>query len=184
MKYDAMIIIDMQTALIEKNPYNKNKVLDNIKTILTSCRAHKIPVIYICHDDGIGTELEAGSKGWKVFEDIAPLNDEVIIEKHFTSSFRKTGLKEHLDSIGAKNLILCGMQVEYCFDTTCRVAFEYEYNITIPRGTTTTFDNTLATAEVLCEYYENKIWHNRFAQVVDVDKIIKRINASNEDYIH
>ena len=175
MQYDAMIIIDMQTALIKSNPYNKEKVLENIKRILKACRMHQIPVIYIRHDDGTGTELEVGSEGWEIYKEIAPLPDEVIIEKQFSSAFRQTTLKQHLEHIGAKNLILCGMQVEYCFDTTCRVAFEYGYNVTIPRTTTTTFDNTLATAENLCSYYESKIWHNRFAKVVEVEDVLGEI---------
>ena len=37
-------------------------------------------------------------------------------------------------------MILVGMQVEYCVDTTIRVAFEKNYKITVPQGGTTTFD--------------------------------------------
>ena len=175
MRYDAMIIVDMQTELIKNNPYNKEQVLENIKHLLSVCRNNQVPVIYIRHDDGEGTDLEAGSEGWEIYNEIAPISDEVIIDKQFSSAFRETRLKEHLDKIGAKNLILCGMQVEYCFDTTCRVAFEYGYNVTVPKATTTTFDNTLATAEDLCTYYEDKIWHNRFAQVIEVEEVVSAI---------
>jgi len=104
------------------------------------------------------------------------LPDEKIFEKQYNSAFRKTKLREHLDEIGIKNIILCGMQTEYCLDATCKVAFEYEYKVTIPQSTTTTFDNALANGKELSEYYENKIWNNRYAQVISMKQVLAGIN--------
>ncbi len=36
-------------------------------------------------------------------------------------------------------------------DVTCKVAFEYEYEVTIPQSTTTTFDNVFASGKDLSE---------------------------------
>lgn len=171
MSYDAFIIVDMQTALVEAEPYNRVNVIENIKVLLDSCRKKGIPVIYVQHDGGMGDELEHGSVGWTIYKDIVPLPDEKIIEKHYNSAFRKTGLHEYLKEKGIKKIILCGIQTEYCLDVTCKVAFEYEYEVTIPQSTTTTFDNAFASGRDLAEYYENKIWNNRYAQVVSVDEI-------------
>lgn len=176
MSYDALIIIDMQSALVEADPYNRAVVVVNIKELLHVCRKEKIPVIYIQHDGGIGDEVERGSPGWEIYKDIAPLPDEKIIEKHYNSAFRHTGLREHLDSIGAKSIILCGMQTEYCVDVSCKVAFEYDYKVTISQSATTTFDNVFASGKDLSEYFENKIWNNRYAQVISLTQIISEIN--------
>jgi Amidases related to nicotinamidase len=175
MNFDALIIIDMQTALVEAGPYNKEAVVANIKSLLRACRTGKIPVIYIQHDGGTGDELEHGSTGWEIYGEIAPLQGEKVFEKRFNSAFRKTGLQEYLDEINAKSIILCGMQTEYCFDVSCKVAFEYEYEVTIPQSTTTTFDNSFASGKDLSEYYENKIWNNRYARVISVEKIVEEI---------
>lgn len=176
MSYGALIIVDMQTSLVESLPYNKLTVVENIKSLLSACRKRKIPVIYIQHDGGIGDELESGSIGWTIYKEIAPMENEKIFEKKYNSAFRKTGLKKYLDNMGIKNIILCGMQTEHCVDATCKVAFEYEYNITIPLFTTTTFDNGFISGKDLSEYYENKIWNNRYAQVVNVNQILDEIN--------
>lgn len=175
MNYDALIIVDMQTALVEAEPYNKAAVVENIKALLDSCRKNNIPVIYIQHDGGKGDELEHGSIGWTIFKDITPMPDEKIFEKQYNSAFIKTGLHEYLQDTGAKNIILCGMQTEYCLDATCKVAFEYEYEVTIPQSTTTTFDNAFASGKELAGYYENKIWNNRYAKIVGVEQILKLI---------
>lgn len=176
MNYDALIIIDMQTALVKAGPYNGEAVVSNIKKLLHACRIRKIPVIYIQHDGGTDDELEHGSIGWEIDRELAPLPDETIFEKHYNSAFRKTGLREYLDQIGAANIILCGMQTEYCFDVTCKVAFEYEYEVTVPQATTTTFDNALASGKDLSEYYENKIWKNRYARVISMEQVLSEIN--------
>ena len=176
MNYDAMIIIDMQTALVEEHPYNETAVIQNIKNLRQACREKKIPVIYVQHDGGAGDELEHGGSGWEICGELAPLPGEMVFEKHYNSAFRGTGLNEHLKKLHAKNIILCGMQTEYCLDVSCKVAFEYGYNVTIPQSTTTTFDNAFASGKALSEHYENKIWNNRYARVISLEQTISGIN--------
>lgn len=171
MTYDALIIIDMQTALVQEHPYNEERVIENIKALLALFREKKIPVIYIRHDGGKGDELEKGTKGWEIYSEIKPLEGEKIFDKNYNSAFRQTGLHEYLQEIGAKHIVMCGMQTEYCFDVSCKVAFEYGYQVTIAKDTTTTFDNAFATGEALAKYYEDKIWNNRYAQVVSIEEL-------------
>ncbi len=173
--YDALVIIDMQTAALEGRPYNEKAVVENIKKLAAACREKRIPVVYIRHDGGIGDELEKGSDGWQIYKEIAPAAQDIIIDKQYNSAFRKTELKEYLNSIGAKDIIICGMQTEYCIDVSVKVAFEYEYNVTIPRKATTTFDSAFAGGKELSEYYEDKIWNGRYAKVVPAEDIIKDI---------
>ena len=171
MTYDALIIIDMQTALVQEHPYNEERVIENIKALLALFREKKIPVIYIRHDGGKGDELEKGTKGWEIYSEIKLLEGEKIFDKNYNSAFCKTGLHEYLQEIGAKHIVMCGMQTEYCFDVSCKVAFEYGYQVTIAKDTTTTFDNAFATGETLAKYYEDKIWNNRYAQVVSIEEL-------------
>ena len=177
MRYDALLIIDMQTALVNAHPFHEKETIERINELSETCRKNKIPVIYVRHDDGEGEELEFGSDGWQIHESLAPNTGEKIFEKRFNSAFRQTGLHEYLREIGAKNLLLCGMQTEYCIDASIKVAFEYEYGITVPRGATTTFDNEFAKGEELLNYYENRIWNNRYAKIVSVETIRKEINS-------
>ena len=89
MDHDALIIIDMQTALVEAHPYNEAVVIQNIKSLLQACRGKKIPVIYVQHNGSAGDELERGSRGWQIFKGIAPLPDEKVFEKQYNSAFPK-----------------------------------------------------------------------------------------------
>ena len=93
-----------------------------------------------------------------------------MFQKRYNSMFKETGLKEYLDQQGIEQLVLCGMQTEYCVDTSVKVGFEYGYKLVIPEGAVTTFDGEDIPAETLNEFYEN-IWAERFADVLDYKTI-------------
>lgn len=167
-----MIVIDMQKALVGRHPYNEQGVLQTIRALIAACREQGVPVLYVQHDGGVGDELEYGSCGWELCTQIKPAEGDPVFDKRFNSAFRQTELREYLESLGAKSLIMCGMQTEFCFDVSCKVAFEYGYSVTVPAGATTTFDSDFASGEALARYFEEKIWNDRYAQVVSPEVII------------
>lgn len=175
MKKLGLIIIDMQEALVAEKPYNEEITLNNIELLIRKCRENNVEVIYVRHDGGKGDELEYGSSGWQIHTKIAPKEGEKIIEKRFNSAFRDTELKDYLYEKEIDTLILEGMQTEYCFDTTCKVAFEYKFNLIIPEEANTTFDNEQMSGKEIYEYYNFKIWKNRFAKVEKVSEVVKCI---------
>ncbi|TWH81657.1 cysteine hydrolase family protein [Sedimentibacter saalensis] len=173
MNNTILLVVDVQTALIEEHPYNEQNVIDNIKRLITVARYNEKEVIYVRHDDGKGEELEYGTDGWQIYYEIKPNNNEKVFEKQYNSAFLKTGLKEYLDSKKIDTIILTGLQTEYCIDTTCKAAFEHGYKLIIPEETNTTFDNEYLDGQKLYNFYNYKIWNNRFAKVLSLDETIK-----------
>lgn len=98
MNNSILLVVDVQTALIEEHPYNEQHVIENIKKLISVARDNEKEVIYVRHDDGKGEELEYGSDGWQIYYEIEPYNNDKIFEKQYNSAFLKTGLKEYLDS--------------------------------------------------------------------------------------
>jgi len=178
MSKTALLVVDVQEAIVGENPYNKESTISNIVEIIKSCRNNNIEVIYVQHDGGKGDELEAGSKGWQIHNKIAPKEGEKIIAKNFNSSFKNTELKEYLNEKNIDTVILVGMQTEYCIDTTCKVAFEHGFKLIIPEGANTTCDNDYMTGKEIYEYYNFKIWKNRFARLEKLEDIIELIRLS------
>lgn len=166
----------MQAALLARHPAGKEMLISTIQQLLTLFRERQLPVIFIRHDGGRGDELEQGSDGWQIAQEVAPLAEEKIVDKRFNSAFRQTGLRDYLEVGGIRRLILCGMQTEYCVDVTCKVAFEYGYSVSIPRGGTATFDNEFSEGCALTAYYEEQIWHGRYAQVMDLPQLLAEIS--------
>lgn len=183
MKIDVMIIVDMQRALLKRHPVNENQVVKKINELAYICRLHQIPVFYIRHDGGIGDCLEQNTDGWEIDEALYPQLSERVIDKRYNSAFKETKLKTYLDQLDARKLIICGMQSEYCIDTTIKVAYEYGYEIIVPKECVTTFDQGHISGEAITNFYATAIWNQRFAQVVQLRNLILSIQRNGGDEI-
>jgi len=174
MENIVLMVVDVQNALIEEHPCNEADFTKNIQKLIQSARQNNVEVVYVRHDGGIGDELARNTKGWEIYHEIAPKSTDRIFDKCYNSAFKDTNLHKYLNEKGITSIILVGMQTEYCIDATCKVAFEYGYNIIIPQATTATYDNGLFSGEALVKYYEQKIWNRRFAKVLPVNEVIKQ----------
>ena len=92
------------------------------------------------------------------------------------TAFLKTGLNEYLSSTGITNLVLCGMQTEYCIDTSVKTAFEHGYDVVVPSGATTTYANPFLSGDKIVYFYERMIWHEPLACVVPLEEAIQLLN--------
>ncbi|MDD7793080.1 cysteine hydrolase family protein [Clostridium sp. 'White wine YQ'] len=174
MGKQALLVIDVQNAIVFDKPYDIEEVIGNIKKLIEASRENNVEVIYIQHTEEEG-EFAANSDGWKIYSEVAPAIGEKVIRKNYNSAFRKTSLKEYLDSKEIEELIMVGLQTEYCFDTSVKVAFEFGYKLIIPEKTNSTFDNGNISAKDLYEYYNYRIFNNRFGTVEGVDRTLERI---------
>lgn len=173
----ALLIVDMQTAIMRNRPLNGKTAVQNINRLLFACRRSGIEAIFVRHDDGVGTDLESGSEGWQIWKEIVPRPEEHIFEKRFNSALKETGLKEYLEEQGIRRLILTGMQTEYCIDATCKAAFEAGYRLVIPEGAVTTCDGPKFSAEDLNDFYLHTVWNGRFAEVTDMETVLEMVAA-------
>ncbi|GAA0133996.1 cysteine hydrolase family protein [Paenibacillus sp. YSY-4.3] len=175
MKNAALLVIDVQNALVQAKPFEIETVISNIQRLISVCRENNVEVIYVQHDDPVGEELEPSTEAWQIYSGISPLANETVINKNFNSAFKGTNLKEYLDSKGIKQLIITGMQTEYCIDTTLKAAFEHGFQMIIPEKTNTTFDNGDLLAGDLYRFYNFNIFKGRFGIVENIADTISRI---------
>jgi len=175
MKKIALLIVDVQNALVEDHPFNKTGMIENICKLIDTAKKNSIEIIYIRHDGGIGDELEANTNGWEIYKEVTPLKMDKIFEKKFNSSFKDTRLQEVLNKSEIDTLIIVGMQTEYCIDATIKSAFEHGYKVIVPKKSTATFDNEFFNGETILNYYEKKIWNGRFARVIPIDQVMEEM---------
>jgi len=165
----VLLVIDVQQGLIDDQPARKDEFLLNLSLLIDAAHKSGTEVVYVRHDGGEGDSLAYGAPGWHLERSLKPRADERIFDKRFNSAFRKTGLHEYLAEQGVSRLVICGMQTEYCIDTSVKVAFEFGYEVIIPSGATTTYANPFLSGEKLVYYYERMIWHEPLARVVDME---------------
>jgi len=157
--------------------YRAKETVENIATLIDVCRSSDLEVIYVQHDGQPGEEDEPGSPGWQIHDPVAPAPGERIIRKTHNSAFRATELSAYLRAGGIGRLILVGVQTEYCVDTTCRVAFERGFEVIVPEGTNTTWDNGEVSARQIYELYNHRIFHGRFANVLPLNEVLAAIRG-------
>ncbi|PGZ95488.1 cysteine hydrolase [Bacillus pseudomycoides] len=167
----ALVVIDVQEGMYTAGMpvYNGSDLLRNLQEVIRIFRTRDIPVIYVQHNGSEGHPLEKGTAGWHIHSTITPMSNEVIVEKETPDSFYETNLREVLQEKGIEHLFMCGLQTEYCVDTTVRRAFSEGYKVTLIRGAHSTFDSEQLRAEDIIQHH-NKVlgW---FADIVDVKDI-------------
>ena len=171
----VLLIVDTQKLITNERLYKFDKLVTNIRTLIRTARQNNIEVIYIRHDDGEGEPLTKGTDGFEIYEAFAPDESEMIFDKTVNSPFRDTGLLEYLKSKGETELIVAGLQTDYCMDATVKCGFEHGFKVYVPDYTNSTFDNAFMTAEETYRYYNEFMWNGRYAECVSMVEMLQKM---------
>jgi Amidases related to nicotinamidase len=161
----GLVVIDVQKAMFGASaPLNSAAVISRIADLLARARAAGVPVFYIQHDGGPDDAFDKNAPGFAFADEIAPSPADSITVKRRNSGFYETNLDEKLKAAGVDQLILCGMQTEYCVDATVRSAFERGYRVTVVADAHTTFDSQILSAATIIAHTQH-IWNGRYARL-------------------
>ena len=167
-----LIVIDMQKALLDEALYNLHGLLENVVKLIDTARANQVEVIYVQHDAGPGTGFSEGDEGFAIADEVAPKAGEKVFVKKINSCFGNKDFTAYLEESKDEDLMIVGLQTNFCIDATVKSAFERGYYVVVPEGTNSTFDNPYMTGEVTCAYYFNEVWPGLFADCVSLDEAI------------
>lgn len=173
----VLLVVDTQKLITNEKLFKFDSFVSNVKKVIATARENNIEVIYVRHDDGVGSELTKGNDGFEIYEEFQPMKNEKIFDKQVNSAFKGTDLLEYLSDKGEKNLIIVGLQTDYCIDATIKCGFEHGFNIIVPAYTNSTDDNEFMTAEQSYKYYNELMWNGRYAECISTEETIKRIKG-------
>jgi nicotinamidase-related amidase len=159
----ALLIIDVQEAMFSypgMKLYDESGVMERIISLLDKARSSGTPVVYIQHTSD--EEYTKGLPTWQISSRITPQPGEVIVEKPTWDAFHLTTLHDELQRMGITNLIIAGMQTEFCVDTTCRRAYSLGYSSILVQDAHSTFDNNNLSAGEIVKHH-NGVLGGRFA---------------------
>ena len=166
----ALCIIDVQNAMVQDDHpvYQSKEVIQNIKELIDKARDKKIPIIYVQHNE-IGTEFEKGLKSWEIVDSIKPLSTDYIVHKTFSDSFKETDLKKILDYLQINELIIVGMQTDYCVNATSLRAKDLNYSVTVVSDAHSTFDDDISAKDIIENHHKQWIEHIKLVKTPDID---------------
>lgn len=145
----ALLLIDFQNdyfssfdgAKFELN--NAEFASNNASKILNFFREKNLPVIHIQHifEDENALLFVKDTKGSLIHKSVEPLNGEIVVTKNYPNSFKNTNLKEILDKLGIKSLVIVGAMSHMCIDATTRAASDFSYKCIV-------IDDAVATRDL------------------------------------
>ncbi len=111
-----------------------------------------MPVIWIQHEGPRGY-LHHGSREWQLAAGLVSESTDVLIRKTTPDAFLGTQLQANLETLGAEELVVCGMHTEFCVDTTIRRALALGYPVVLLEDAHTTAGNhVLSAAQVIAHH--------------------------------
>jgi nicotinamidase-related amidase len=172
----ALLIIDVQNAMFsyeDEKLYNEKQVLDHLVQLVVKARLSKMPIFFIQHTSlDPSDEFYEGTSTWGIHPALAPRADESIIQKTTWDSFHLTSLQVELQKLDIHNLIIAGMQTEFCLDTTCRRAFSMGYQNILVEDAHSTFNGKVFTASQIIQHH-NAIIGGRFAILQSTRELVE-----------
>ena len=158
----ALIVIDIQNDYFiggAMQLIGSEAAAKNASRVLRNFREAGLPVIHVQHIalSPNATFFLPGTQGAEIHPDVAPIDGEVVVTKHFPNSFRETSLAETLAALNTNELTVVGMMTHMCVDTTVRAANDAGFKVTLVGDACATLDlefegRTVAAADVQAAY--------------------------------
>ena len=153
-----LLVVDMQEGLVDDELYAYDTFIDSTTRLIDAARKNGVEVIYVQHDAGPGSGLIEGDEGFEIAGQVRPAPGEKVFVKKINSCFGNKDFTEYMERQADKRLMIIGLQTNYCIDCTVKSAFERGFEVIIPEGTNSTFDNDYMTGETAVRYYNEDVW--------------------------
>ena len=137
----ALLVIDAQDSFKLGPRWGRRNNRDfekNIARLVDLYRQHRLPIIYFLHSDP-DPGFERTSPHYKLMDFLSPLSSEPVLHKETRNVFTSTGLSRLLLEEGVRRVVITGIQMEQCCETSARVAADLGYAVDFVTEATITF---------------------------------------------
>jgi len=150
----ALLVIDMQQGLCtgEWAMHGIDLMLPRVNGLIDRARAAGVPVVLIQHEEAEGDPVHDRA-GWQLVDGLHARPDDPRVRKATPDSFYETELGQLLQQRGIDHLAICGLQSDFCIDTTVRRALALGYHVTLASDAHSTMDNDVLPAEQITAHH-------------------------------
>jgi nicotinamidase-related amidase len=179
----VLLVIDVQnfyfpggrTALVEPLAASLQA-----KRLLERFRAKGWPVVHVQHlpeGQDVPTPDE-GDEQYRIHPNVLPLPGETVIGKHHANAFRDTGLLAALQRLGARRLVVAGMQTHMCVEAATRHAADLGFDVVVVHDACATRDLRFGGADVAAGQVHAAAlaaMGGAYARVVSADELLAEL---------
>src|SRR5262249_18492409 len=123
----ALPVIDVQKGVVEDN-HERDAVVANVGSLVEKARREQVPVVWVQHSD---QGLPRGSDEWQIVSELAPGDEEPLVDKNYGDSFDDTTLETVLSGLGVGRLLVIAAQTDACIRSTLQGAFARAYETSL-----------------------------------------------------
>jgi nicotinamidase-related amidase len=120
---------------------------------------------------GADGDSDAWFKDGRIWHEVAPCEDDVVIRKPSYGAFYDTPLETILRNLGRDTIIIAGTLTNFCCGTTARQGYERGFNVVFGSDLTATDDPETQNAEL-------SVLRKGFARVMPAQEIVAALQAS------
>jgi nicotinamidase-related amidase len=178
----TQMLIEQHPAVAEYYVPRIRETISNTQRLLEAFRQTKRDVIFTRHGallpsgrdmiarrqqrDSDAIEQSARPTLWskgswehQVIDQLAPRNDELVIDKNASSPFNGTGIDQILRNLHLETLVVTGMATDMCVETTARDAADRGYNVIVVEDAVATFfeEHHIAALSAMARVY-TQVW--------------------------
>ena len=188
----ALLVIDMQDEFVRPHwtpdwVPEATRQVPRIKKLIEHCRQAQIPVIFTAYAKthnyldrprtgasmpGRYPEVDVDRSSFyvdgRVWHELAPREDEVVIRKPSYGAFYDTPLETILRNLERDTVIICGTLTNCCCGMTARQAYERSFKVVLGSDVTSTDDPDMQEPEL-------KVLRKGFARVMTAAEIIEAL---------
>jgi len=153
----ALLVIDIQRGAFDGvrcPPIDSpERLVGNALKLVEAARAGGRPVIFIQHSEKVAGEVfEEGTAHWRLHEALVPSGPgESRLKKYASSAFEATDLDARLQAMGITELLVCGLQSEFCVGNTTRAALQLGYRVRLAQDAHSTWPSRGRSAAAIGE---------------------------------
>lgn len=164
----ALVIIDVQKGMFANaDPYEGERVVQALAHVLAQARRSNAKRFFVQHDGGPGSPLAIDSSGFPFHDALTPISGEDIVVKRACSVFQGTDFLDRLRAAGIEEIVIGGMQTEFCVDTAVRGAFERGITVTLIADGHTSFDTPALPAAKIIAHHNHTLESGHFATLAN-----------------
>jgi len=154
----ALLIIDVQKILRTgaRTAADVADVIHRINIVSRKARNAGALVVVVEHES-IDGGMDYGTDNWKLAPSLELHGTDVLLRKAGSNALLRTELSEVLASRAITTLIVCGLQSEFCVDSTVRRAMALGYPVVLVADGHTTADNGLLSAGTIAAHHNETL---------------------------
>lgn len=156
----ALLIIDVQHGLCTGRwaAFDIDNVIARINALSERARMALRPVVLVQHEEADGP-LVHGSEGWQLDGRLHQADTDLRVRKRTPNAFHDTPLHQLLQERGVNRLVVCGLQSEFCVDTTVRQALPLGYHVVLAADAHSTVDTETLSAAQITAHHNGTLRH-------------------------